>query len=164
LLELRGGFARTNPVTVQSDFGRNAATSLGILGINISQFTSGIPNININELTGLSGGPAFLPVNPKQTHYQFTSNLFYIAGNHTLKFGYHMVIRKPSPFTQSNTRGALNVATSIRVCHSRQARRSMVLAPGWRRCSLGTSSAVPAGFLSENYYLTNKGVRRLCPG
>jgi hypothetical protein len=68
LLELRAGFARTNPKTVQSDFGKNAATSLGIQGINISEFTTGIPNINITDLTGLSGGPAFLPVNPRQTH------------------------------------------------------------------------------------------------
>ncbi|MEK7830495.1 MAG: carboxypeptidase-like regulatory domain-containing protein, partial [Acidobacteriota bacterium] len=40
LLELRAGFARTNPKTVPSDFGKNASSSLGIQGINISQFTS----------------------------------------------------------------------------------------------------------------------------
>ncbi|HEY8461949.1 MAG TPA: carboxypeptidase-like regulatory domain-containing protein, partial [Blastocatellia bacterium] len=56
LMELRAGFARTNPRTVQSDFGHAAATSRGIQGINISDFTSGIPNIDITNLTGLSGG------------------------------------------------------------------------------------------------------------
>ena len=156
LLELRAGFARTNPVTVQSDFGRNASTSLGIQGINISQFTSGIPNISINELTGLSGGPAFLPVNPKQTHYQFTSNLFYTLNSHTLKFGYHMVIRKPSPFTQSNTRGSLNIGNEY---------TRLPFSPGAAINGTGTGLATlllgyviggSRGFLNENYYLTNK--------
>jgi hypothetical protein len=58
----------------------------GFSGINISQFTSGIPNININELTGLSGGPAFLPVNPESRPTTSSpDNLFYIAGEHTLQ-------------------------------------------------------------------------------
>ena len=39
------------------------------------------------QITGLSGGPNFLPVNPRQTHYQFEDNLFWTRGNHTLKFG-----------------------------------------------------------------------------
>ena len=57
LHELPLGFARTNPKTVASDFGKNAATSLGIQGINISELTSGIPGINVQEFTGLSGVP-----------------------------------------------------------------------------------------------------------
>ena len=56
------------PFTFQSDFGITAADSLGIQGINVTEFTTGLPNINIADLTGISGGPAFLPVNPKQVH------------------------------------------------------------------------------------------------
>ena len=52
--------------TVASDFGKNAATSLCIEGINISELTSGIPGMDVQDFTGLSGGPAFLPVNPRQ--------------------------------------------------------------------------------------------------
>jgi hypothetical protein len=156
LLELRAGFARTNPRTVPSDFGKNASTSLGIQGINISQFTSGIANININELTGLSGGPAFLPVNPKQTHYQFTSNLFYTLSKQTLKFGYHMVIRKPSPFTQSNTRGQLNIGNEyVRLPFSAGAAVNGT-GTGLATLLLGYVNSGSRGFLNENYYLTNK--------
>ena len=156
LLELRAGFARTNPKTVPSDFGKNASTSLGIQGINISQFTSGISNININELTGLSGGPAFLPVNPKQTHYQFDSNLFYTTGKQTLKFGYHMVIRKPSPFTQSNTRGQLNIGNEyVRLPFSAGAAVAGT-GTGLATLLLGYVNSGSRGFLNENYYLTNK--------
>ncbi len=141
---------------MQSDFGRNASTSLGIQGINISEFTSGIANININELTGLSGGPNFLPVNPKQTHYQFTSNLFYTLNKHALKFGYHMVIRKPSPFTQSNTRGLLTIGNEyVRLPFSAGAAVTGT-GTGLATLLLGLVNSGSRGFLNENYYLTNK--------
>ena len=156
LLELRVGFARTNPRTVQSDYGHNSATSLGIQGINISQFTTGLPNITITDLTGLSGGPNFLPVNPKQTHYQFTSNLFYTRNKQTLKFGFHMVNRKPSPFTQSNTRGAFTLGNEYtRLPFSAGAAVSGT-GTGLATLLLGYTIAGSRGFLNENYYLTNK--------
>ncbi|HTV03364.1 MAG TPA: TonB-dependent receptor [Luteitalea sp.] len=105
--ELRVGFARTVPFTFQSDFGTQAATSLGIQGINITEYTTGLPNINVQDFTGLSGGPAFLPVNPKQTHYQIENSLNWVKGKHSLKFGYRLVDRFVSPFTNTDTRGTL---------------------------------------------------------
>ena len=73
--ELRVGYAKTEPFTTQSDYGHRAAESLGIRGININDITSGLPNINVTNFTGISGGPAFLPVNPKQFHYQIEDAL-----------------------------------------------------------------------------------------
>lgn len=105
--ELRGGFARTVPFTFQSDFGHQAATSLGIQGINITEFTTGLPNMNIQDFTGLSGGPAFLPVNPKQTHWQIENSLNWVKGRHSMKFGYRLVDRYASPFTNTDTRSTL---------------------------------------------------------
>ncbi len=106
--ELRLGYARTVPSTFQSDFGINAADSLGIRGINVTEFTTGLPNINIPDLTGISGGPAFLPVNPKQFHWQVENALVWVKGRHQLKFGYRLVDRYPSPFTNTDTRGSIN--------------------------------------------------------
>ncbi len=106
--ELRGGYALTQPFTFQSDFGINAAESLGIRGINVTEFTSGLPNINIPDMTGISGGPAFLPVNPKQFHWQIEDALVWLKGRHQLKFGYRLVDRYPSPFTNTDTRGTVN--------------------------------------------------------
>lgn len=97
--ELRAGFARTNPFTRQSDLGHNAATSLGIMGVNISQLSSGIPGINVTDFTGLSGGPGFLPANPRETHYQFEDSVLRVMGRHTLKAGYRYVRRLTSPYT-----------------------------------------------------------------
>ncbi len=105
--ELRAGYAHTSPFTFQSDFGINAADSLGIRGINVSEFTTGLPNINVADLTGISGGPAFLPVNPKQFHWQIEDALVWLKGRHQLKFGYRLVDRYPSPFTHTDTRGTI---------------------------------------------------------
>jgi hypothetical protein len=106
--ELRVGYAKTVPFTFQSDFGIPAAESLGIRGINVTEFTTGLPNINIPDLTGISGGPAFLPVNPKQFHWQIEDALVWLRGRHQLKFGYRLVDRYPSPFTNTDTRGTIN--------------------------------------------------------
>ncbi len=110
--ELRVGYAKTIPFTFQSDFGIRAAESLGIQGINVTEFTTGLPNINIADLTGISGGPAFLPVNPKQFHWQVEDSLVWLRGRHQLKFGYRLVDRYPSPFTNTDTRGSITFGRS----------------------------------------------------
>ena len=106
--ELRAGYAKTVPFTFQSDFGTHAADSLGIRGINVTEFTTGLPNINLTNVTGISGGPAFLPVNPKQFHWQIEDSLVWLKGRHQLKTGYRLVDRYPSPFTNTDTRGSIN--------------------------------------------------------
>ena len=111
--ELRVGYANTAPFTTQSDYGHQSAESLGIHGINISQITTGLPNIAITNFTGLSGGPAFLPVNPSQWHYQIEDVLVWLKGRHQLKVGYRLVDRYPSPFIHDNTRSAINFNTSF---------------------------------------------------
>ncbi|MDP3000562.1 MAG: carboxypeptidase regulatory-like domain-containing protein [Bryobacterales bacterium] len=97
--EFRGGFARTNPFTRQSDFGRKASQSLGIQGVNISEYSSGLSNINIADFTGLSGGPGFLPANPRETHWQIEDGLAWTLGRHQTKFGYRYVRRMTSTYT-----------------------------------------------------------------
>jgi Carboxypeptidase regulatory-like domain/TonB-dependent Receptor Plug Domain len=106
--ELRAGYARTFPSTFQSDFGTRAAESLGIQGINVTEFTTGLPNINVPDMTGISGGPAFLPVNPKQFHWQIEDTVVWLKNRHSLKFGYRLVDRYASPFTNTDTRGTIN--------------------------------------------------------
>ncbi len=59
-------------------------------------------------MTGISGGPAFLPVNPKQFHWQIEDTVVWLQGRHSLKFGYRLVDRYASPFTHTDTRGSIN--------------------------------------------------------
>jgi hypothetical protein len=106
--EFRAGFARTNPSTVQSDFGRQSAASLGIQNVNLTDNSTGLPTVNVADFTGLSGGPGFLPARPKQTNYQIDYNVYWTKSAHNLKFGYHFVRRDISPFTNQSTRGNIN--------------------------------------------------------
>ncbi len=155
--ELRLGFAKTNPQTRQSDFGTKAAESLGIQGINVTEFTSGLPNIGIGgapgatgDLTGISGGPAFLPVNPKQTHYQFEDTVSWVKDRHSLKTGYRFILRKPSPFTNTDTRGSITIGRNLTnnpVTNSGGSGIATLL--------LGFTTAGSRGFLLEPYNMTN---------
>lgn len=110
--EVRVGYARTNPFTTQSDFGHNSSTSLGIQGLNISPFTTGLPNIAIggcgSEFTCLQGGTAFLPAHPRQTNIQFEDTVSKTLGSHQVKAGFRYVRVLASPFTNTTTRGGLN--------------------------------------------------------
>lgn len=149
--EFRTGFARTTPSTFQSDFGRRSAESLGIRGINVTEFATGLPNINVQEATGLSGGPAFLPVSPKQTHYQFEDNLYVTRGRQQLKFGYRYIRRLVSPFTNTNTRGNINFNNNFTNDPTTNSQGA-----GFATLLLGYSTGGTRGFLLEPYYMTNQ--------
>ncbi len=117
--EFIAGYARTNPFTTQSDYGHNTATSLGIQGINLNQFTSGIPTINVTGIPGdpsytsLNGGPSFLPAHPRQTSYQIQDSISWTLGSHNVKIGYRIVRNDVSPYSNTNTRGALNFGLTM---------------------------------------------------
>ncbi|HEY0263271.1 MAG TPA: TonB-dependent receptor [Granulicella sp.] len=113
------GYAHTNPDSHQSDFGINAATSLGINGINVSQDTSGLPTITIagagngTNYTTINDGPSFIPVRARQTSYQFGDDLSITHGNHSFKAGYRFIDTIASPYTGLTYRGSLNFATNL---------------------------------------------------
>ena len=106
--ELRVGYAKTNPETLQSDYGHAVRDQPRASRASTSATsTTGLPNIGIGaapgqtgDLTGISGGPAFLPVNPKQIHYQLEDTLSWVKGRHSFKTGYRFILRKPSPVHQ----------------------------------------------------------------
>jgi hypothetical protein len=148
--ELRLGFAKTNPETRQSDFGIKAAESLGIQGINVTEFTTGLPNLNIQDLTGISGGPAFLPVNPKQTHYQIEDTLSWVTGRHAVKGGYRFVLRQPSPFTNTDTRSSISINRNLTNNPQTNSQGS-----GIATLLLGYTTGGARGFLLEPYDMTN---------
>lgn len=148
--EFRFGFARTNPETRQSDFGTRAAESLGIQGINVSEFTSGLPNLNIQDVTGISGGPAFLPVNPKQTHWQLEDSIAWVRSRHSWKTGYRFILRKPSPFTNTDTRSSISINRNL--TNNPAANRD---GSGLATLLLGYTTGGARGFLLEPYTMTN---------
>jgi len=148
--ELRLGFARTVPFTFQSDFGHKAAESLGIRGINVSEFTTGLPNLNVPDFTGLSGGPAFLPVNPRQTHYQFEDTVLWLRGRQQLKTGFRYIRRYVSPFTNTDTRSSITFGRNLT-----NNPVTNTGGTGLATLLLGYATSGSRGFLLEPYYMTN---------
>jgi hypothetical protein len=159
--ELILGYARTNPFSTQSDFGHNAAQSLGINGINISQFSTGLPTIvsgawgGVGGVQALNGGPGFLPAHPVQTSYQLQDNVSWTVNNHQLKLGYRGIQDRMSPFTNTDTRGTLNFQNALTANPVTGGGGA-----GWATLLLGyldngTGAGGSRGFLREPYYLTS---------
>jgi hypothetical protein len=153
--EFRMGYARTNPFTTQSDFGHNSSTSLGIQGLNISKYTTGLPNITIgsscgNEFTCLQGGTAFLPANPRQTDIQFEDTLSTTKGRHGLKAGFRYVRVLASPFTNTTTRGAMTFNDNFT-----NSGTASVGGSGLAGLLLGLPNSGSRNFLEVPFYITN---------
>ena len=153
--EYRMGYARTNPFTSQSDFGHNSSTSLGIVGLNISQYTTGLPNITIgsscgNEFTCLQGGTAFLPANPRQTNVQFEDTFSINRGRHGLKAGFRTVRVYASPYTNTTTRGAMTFNDNFTNSGS-----AAVGGSGLAGVLLGFPNSGSRNFLQVPYYVLN---------
>lgn len=148
--DFRAGYARTNPFTEQSDFGKNTATALGIQNINVTAYTTGIPNITPQDFTGLSGGPAFLPANPRQDLEQVEDIVSWVKGAHQLKFGFRGVHLFYSPFTNTNTRGTINFNDNFTNNPATNSGGS-----GIATLLLGYSTSGSRGYLIQPYYLSS---------
>ena len=102
--EFRTGSARLNSFTVPSDYGHDAATGLGIQNINLSQYTSGIPNLHMRiSQDWVAVRIGFLP-HPVDNEIQLEDGLSWVKGRHSLKFGFRGVRSWDMPYTNSETR------------------------------------------------------------
>jgi hypothetical protein len=161
LNEFRMGYSRTNPFTSQSDFGHDSATSLGIQGVNVNQYATGLPNIQIggscgSEFTCLQGGQAFLPANPRQTNIQFEDTFSWTAGTHQLKFGFRYIRELASPFTNTTTRGQFTFNDNF--TNNPLDPSGKTTGPngsGLAALLLGFPNSGSRNYLQEPYYVTN---------
>ena len=90
------------------------------------------------------GRPAFLPVNPKQTHYQIEDTVSWVRGRHAFKGGYRFVLRQPSPFTNTDTRSSISINRNLT-----NNPRPTARARASRRCCSATRRAAPAASCSS---------------
>lgn len=153
--EYRMGYSRTNPFTFQSDYGHNSSTSLGMKGLNVSPYTTGLPNFTIGsscgaEFTCIQGGTAFLPAHPRQTDIQFEDSISLNRGKHALKFGFRYVRVMASPFTNTTTRGGLTFNDNYT-----NSGTSAAGGAGLASILLGFPNAGSRNFLVVPYYITN---------
>lgn len=88
ITDIRAGISRYRNDAQTTDYGTNASTAVGINGINISDLTSGLTNIDISGYSNpVVGYSLSLPWIRFETNWNFVNNWTKIMGNHTIKFG-----------------------------------------------------------------------------
>lgn len=89
--EFRFGVAHYRNKAQESDYGSNDTTALGIPGINISDFNSGLVGIGISSFTSpLVGYSASLPWDRAEANIDLVDNVTKTKNNHTFTFGFDM--------------------------------------------------------------------------
>ncbi len=88
ITEVRFGVAHLHNDAQPSDYGANDATTAGIPGVNISQFTSGQVGITLGNFSGpLYGYSASMPWIRAEANIDAVNNWTKTIGNHSVKFG-----------------------------------------------------------------------------
>ena len=101
IVQNRIGLNRYRNTAQQIDYGTNASTNLGIPGVNVGPFESGLTGIFINQGTNGSSGAtisnpmvgysASLPWVRAETDLDLVSNWNKVIGNHTIKWGGNLI-------------------------------------------------------------------------
>jgi len=88
LTEVRTGIMYYRNNADNSDKALKTADELGIKGVNVSDFTGGVPHFNVNGFSNpIIGYSASLPWERGETNLNFVVNTTKTLGNHTIKFG-----------------------------------------------------------------------------
>lgn len=89
ITQTRVGVAYYNNIAKQTDYGKDDSTAIGIPGVNINQFTSGMVSINMDNTFSnpMVGYSASLPWIRAETNIDFVNTWTKIAHNHTVKWG-----------------------------------------------------------------------------
>jgi hypothetical protein len=88
ITEVRAGLTYYHNEAQQTDYGKNDATAIGVPGVNLSTFTSGMVGVNISGFTNpLTGYSASLPWDRSDANIEISNIWTKIARNHTIKFG-----------------------------------------------------------------------------
>ena len=119
LNEFRVGVAHYHNTAQESDYGSNDTTALGIPGVNISQFDSGMVGIQIGAFTSpLVGYSASLPWVRAEANIDLVDNVTKTHGNHTFTLGFDMRrIRDDLLQTQTySARGVYQFGTAQTSC------------------------------------------------
>lgn len=96
ILDFRFGWFRYHVNVLPFDFGNQTATDVGVPGLNIDDFSSGLFDGNIfgnadvggtRFGSGLGVNRCNCPLEEDESQYQFVTNISKLYGNHTVKFG-----------------------------------------------------------------------------
>jgi hypothetical protein len=114
--EFRVGVAHYHNDALNTDYGTTASKDIGIPGVNIDQWTSGLASININGgfSTPLVGYSASVPWHRAEANVDVVNTWTKTRGNHTIKWGVDFRrLRDDLLQTQTiNPRGLFNFGTA----------------------------------------------------
>lgn len=159
IVQNRIGLNRYRNTAQQTDYGTNASTNLGIPGVNVSPFESGLTGINIDATISnpMVGYSASLPWVRAETDLDVVSNWNKVIGNHTIKWGGNL-IRLRDDLLQEQTfspRGLWHFGSSQTGLNCPQ------VVPPPPNCTLNASTgkvtAPPVGF-ADNFASFDLGV------
>ncbi len=103
LTSVRLGVNHYRNTARQTDYGTTASDQIGIPGVNVSAFTSGLASINIPGYSSpLLGYSASIPWDRGESNIDAANSWNDIIGNHALKFGFE-VRRVRDDLTQGQT-------------------------------------------------------------
>lgn len=93
IVQNRIGLNRYLNTANQTDYGSKASSDIGIPGVNVDPFTSGLTGIFVDsEISNpMVGYSASLPWIRSETDFDFVSNWNKIINNHTLKWGVNII-------------------------------------------------------------------------
>ncbi len=100
LLQLQAGFLRVDNESYPAPFGNGSKvgpavnTAYGMLGVNISPFTSGLAPISIQGGYAGLGAGAFSPLTDLTNAFQYQGTVTYTVGRHNLKMGSSLIRRQ----------------------------------------------------------------------
>jgi len=88
ITEARIGVSRYRNDAQNADYGTSASDAIGIRGVNVSPFTSGLTGININNYSSpMVGYSASLPWVRSETNFNWANVWTKTQSNHTIKWG-----------------------------------------------------------------------------
>lgn len=88
IVEARMGLSRYSNIAENLDAGTNASEAIGIKGVNLDRWTSGLTAMNVSGYANpLVGYGASLPWNRAETNFNWVTNWTKLLHNHTIKFG-----------------------------------------------------------------------------
>jgi carboxypeptidase family protein len=93
IVQNRIGLNRYRNTAQQNDYGSNASDAIGVPGVNVGAFESGLTGVSINSTISdpMIGYSASLPWVRAETDLDFVSNWNKVIGNHTIKWGGNLI-------------------------------------------------------------------------
>jgi outer membrane receptor protein involved in Fe transport len=140
IAQVRFGLMHFRNEAHQSDYGSDTSTQLGIKGVNVDPWTSGITYLQIDQgySNPLVGYVNSLPWIRGETNFDLVNNWTKTLGNHTIKWGAD-VRRDRDELLQTQTfnpRGVFRYSDVVTSCNSK----------GVGTCSAGSPSGVVESF------------------